>query len=698
MISIENCGLKFIVKILENGVPYIAYFGKEQNVNVPCLSENTHASLLEMRLLGCDINEHHGSRHTGTYPGAILKYSNHRITENDFGKLLEIDVNSDGIVATVSYQFYKDASAVRSWVVVTNNKDEYVALDYITSFCLYNLTALWQSDWEENAFYHVPYNTWHGEMQWKSASAFDWGLVRLQTSSLRRLCFSQTGSWSSGEYLPMGVLENKQEGTSIFWQIEHNGPWYWESSDVKEQGLYLQLTGPNGDSHHFKKVLKKGESFETVTVTVGVAENGFCGAMRELTKCRRAIYRDCDDVRNLPIIFNDYMNCLMGDPSEERCLPLIDAAAEIGCEYYVMDAGWFSNLEGGDDSWWSSLGEFNESKKRFPNGLKYVMDYARSKGMIPGLWIEVEDIGAECPLADKLPDDWFFMRDGKRVMEHGRYQFDYRNQEVFKYFLNKVNKIIDDYNLGYLKIDYNINIGHGSDFNSDDLGDALLEHNRAYLHWIDTLISQHKDLVIENCASGGMRMDYAMLSRLSIQSTSDQTDWRLYSAISSMASTACTPEQSAVWSYPALKDDEEVVVYNMVNAILGRVHQSGFLNKLPEKSFKLVKEGLDCYKNIRSHIRKALPFWPLGIINIRSPYISYGLEDGNTLLIAVWRANGEESKILISIPQIKGKNISISCIYPKEKLVSVSANIDEGIVRVELENKYSARLFKITIL
>ena len=107
-------------------------------------------------------------------------------------------------------------------------------------------------------------------------------------------------------------------------------------------------------------------------------------------------------------------------------------------------------------------------------------------------------------------------------MEHGRYQFDFRNLQVFEYALNKVNRIINDYNIGYLKMDYNVNFGLGTDLYSDSLGEGLLEHNRAFLRWLDTLVDMNKDLVIENCASGGMRMDYAMLSRLSIQSTSDQ--------------------------------------------------------------------------------------------------------------------------------------------------------------------------------
>ena len=38
------------------------------------------------------------------------------------------------------------------------------------------------------------------------------------------------------------------------------------------------------------------------------------------------------------------MNCLWGDPTEAKELPMIAAAAKAGCEYFVIDAGWYADL------------------------------------------------------------------------------------------------------------------------------------------------------------------------------------------------------------------------------------------------------------------------------------------------------------------------------------------------------------------
>ena len=92
-----------------------------------------------------------------------------------------------------------------------------------------------------------------------------------------------------------------------------------------------------------------------------------------------------------------------------------------------------------------------------------VIQRIREKRMIPGLWLEIEVMGINCPLARELPDDWFFLRDGKRVIDHGRYQLDFRNPEVRAHADQIVERLVREFGIGYLKMDYNINAGPGTD-------------------------------------------------------------------------------------------------------------------------------------------------------------------------------------------------------------------------------------------
>ena len=500
---------------------------------------------------------------------------------------------------------------------------------------------------------------------------------------------------------------------------------------MQDNHFYVNISGPAELQSHFSKELKPGESFTSVPAAVGVASADISQAMSELTRYRRLIRRKNRDNEVLPVIFNDYMNCLFGDPTTKKELPLIDAAAEAGCEYYVIDAGWYA-----DGGWWDGVGEWNESRTRFPGGIREVTDYIRSKGMIPGVWLELEVMGINCDLAKSVPDDWFFIRHGKRVYDRSRYQLDFRNPQVIAHVDAVIDKVVKEYGVGYIKMDYNIEPGIGTEINADSFGDGLLQHERAYLAWLDRVFSRYPDLVIENCSSGGLRMDYAMLSRYSIQSTSDQEDYIQYSTIAANVPTGVTSEQAAVWSYPLKKetaeeyaeqgsfgapynadgslDLREETAFNMVNAMLCRIHQSGHLCELAPERMALVKEGIAAYKSIRGDIRRSLPFWPLGLAETAKPWICLALRTESKAYLAVWRRGtpdtGADSDFCcIPLEGIfrtgfscrnesreAGKVRKVSLLYPAETLkehCSFRFAEDSQVLTVRFTEAVMARIF-----
>lgn len=697
LIELQSGGLYFVLdKDKDEHVRLIHFsarpFDKEQ------YKEEDYSeihSLLELHMLGADTNDHHASRHTRTSPARELKYVSHRVEEKEEGQHLTVQMSDGSTQVCMHYQFYAHVAVVRSYAVITNLSEEMQTIDYVSSFKYAGL-ARRTEHWDTDTYLSIPHSGACGELQWRKNSIYQMGLTKYNVYCTKKLSWCQTGTWSSSEFIPMGVLEMPKEKEVIGWQIENNGSWYCELGHaVTKEGLYLQLCGPDYEHNHFLKDLKKGESFTTIPVACGVATGGFDEIVGEMTAYRRVIRRKNEDNENLPVIFNDYMNCLLADPTTEKELPLIDMAAEIGAEYFVVDAGWYAEKEAGGD-WWPIIGQWKEAASRFPNGLTEVMDHIREKGMKPGLWIEIEGIGPDSDIGRTLPDDWFFQIRGKRTIEHYRWQLDFRHPEVRKFADRTLDEIVEKYGLKYLKIDYNINAGIGTDFRAESPGSGLLGHCRAYLNWLDSYISRHPDVVIENCASGGQRMDYALLSRLSIQSTSDQTRYDLYASISSMAGSVVTPEQAAVWSYPHYERDEEEAVYNMVNAMLGRVHQSGFLNRLPKANLERVKEGIACYKSIRQEIKTALPRFPLGYIGFDAPWACGALDCGTHWYLSVWRVDGEKDTIEIPIPSKNGKRMQAECMYPQGLPVQYVCDGESGVLRVTLKEKYRARFFKIT--
>ena len=649
--------------------------------------------------------EIHGTKNSCVSPGYRLELVTFEDSRNEQGRLLTITQTDreTGLKVILRWQFCTGLPIVRCTTELINEGVRPLTVEYVTSFCLTG------RDWrDEDLTLHIPFHSWCHEMTWKSFSLADLGMGQTQPEGLRRssqfIDISNTGNWSTKKYLPMGALESRSGSSVLFWQIEHNGSWHWEMSD-HDGYLYLQLSGPAEHQSHWWTTLESGMSFTSVPVAVGaVGSLPGCAAFPDhagqvLTRYRRLIRRPNADNRDLPVIFNDYMNCLFGDPTAEKEYPMIDRAAEAGCEYYVIDAGWYA-----DGEWWDGVGEWKESRVRFPEGLRKVTDYIRSKGMIPGLWLELEVMGINCPLASKLPDSWFFTRHGRRIVDRSRYQLDFSNPEVREHADRIINRLVEEYGAGYIKMDYNIEPGIGTTGHCESAGEGLLAHNRAYLSWLADTFRRYPDLVIENCSSGGLRMDYAMLSLYPIQSTSDNEDYRRYPVIAANAPMALTPEQAAVWSYPLAGGDIRECAFNLVSAMLLRIHQSGHLADLDETRFDLVREGLSYYKSIRHQIRDALPFWPLGLADYEDGWVCFGLHlppetdrgHGDDL-IAVWRCESEEETVELPYALPDKENADVRVVFPSGSPQKISYDKDASTIRVTLDEPYSARLLRVSM-
>ena len=689
----------------DNRLRFLHFSAKEFNPDELFPITDEGFNMVEMNLAGRNRpHERHGNKFMATSPGYSMKYADFKDTRNDIGRKLIFTVHDEktDIFVDTHMQFYDGLSIVRIFNVVRNEGDKPQVIEYISTFNYEGFEREGKEPQDKKFKVWIPHNSWQKELNWKAFTLPELGLDKVQEGkdmrSSNMVRVSNVGNWSSKEYLPMGYIENTDINTGLFWQIEHNGSWHWEIGDQNGH-MYLGISGPNEVYSHWAKNLEPGESFETVKVAVGVTAEGFDDAMGNLTEYRRRIRRPNNDNEELPVIFNDYMNCLWGKPTEEEEYPLIDAAAEAGCEYYCIDAGWYA-----DGDWWDLVGEWKESSKRFPNGLKKVTDYIRSKGMIPGVWLEPEVMGICCKLAKEVPDDWFFVRHGRRIYDRSRHQLDYRNPEVRAYMDSVVDRIVTEYGVGYFKFDYNIEPGIGTELDADSYGDGMLCHERCYLKWLEGLWERYPDLIIENCSSGGLRMDYAMLSRCSIQSTSDQDKYLYYATIATNAPTGVTPEQAAVWSYPLNHDDDcvtvdelkEETVFNLVSAMLLRIHQSGHLAKLDTERKNLVKEGISVYKEIRKDIPKAVPFWPIGLSSFSDEWSAMGLRNENKYYLAVWRREGNNTECKLPIKELAGSDVKVKKIYPSFGDESYQWSKEEGCLKVTFEKEKMARLFCLT--
>lgn len=474
-----------------------------------------------------------------------------------------------------------------------------------------------------------------------------------------RYAVASHGSWSTGEHLPVGVLlaSAAPDSVALAWQIETSAGWCTDLSQGAE-GAALSLLGPTDLEHQFAQALAPGERFLIEPVALAAVRGGADAAFAELTRYRRGILREPESSA-LPIVYNDFMNTLMGQPSTEALLPLIDAAADAGAEAFCIDAGWFADPELGD--WWSTVGEWQESGSRFSGGLRQLTDRIASRGMRVGIWLEPEVVGVDSPAAAALPEHAFFRRYGRPVVEHRRLHLDFRHPAARAHADEAVDRVVAEYGASYLKLDYNINPGVGTELEATAPGAGLLGHARAYREWLIAVQQRHPGLLIENCSSGAMRADYALLSVSHLQSTSDQQDHRLYPPIAASAPASILPEQCGNWAYPAEGMTDAETAFTLVTGLSGRLYLSGFLDRLRPAQTALLNEAVSLHKELRGGLASAEPFWPLGLPAWEDEVVCLGLRGTSDTLLFVWDRGADA--VDVTLPGIRG---AVRPIFPTD--------------------------------
>jgi alpha-galactosidase len=635
--------------------------------------------LVEIRAAGEDHDYIEAGRYAGSAVGGRLRYVSHTLTPSQCAIRQRDD--RTGLVVESTLQFIGGVLETRTRI--ENSGEDAVTLQAASSFFLNGFTKSGRLPKGLRTLVHVPRNGWYAEFQWAKHLASDLGLNSRFAFGSRHETISSTGTWCSSNYLPMGCLENAESGDVLLWEILHGGSWSWQVAEAGHQ-LYVHVAGPTDAESNWHVTLAPGEAFTTVPCAVAAAAS-FDGAVGALTRHRRRTHLAGHE--KMPVVFNDYMNCLMGDPSEAAVMPLIDAAAEAGAEVYCIDAGWFAAP---GQRWSSTLGNWDPNPERFPSGLSPVFYYIRSKGMTPGIWFEIETMTENLAQSEAVPREWFFERHGRPVISHRRLQLDFRNPDVRAFAREAIDKVLA-LGCGFMKLDYNFDSGPGSELGSANLGQSLVDYEAAFLSWLDSIRADHPELLIEHCASGGQRLGRPYLDRTNSASTSDEGDPMQIARIVAAAPTMLLPEQNGNWAVPEPGHDAGVIASTMLCGAIGRLHIAGKLSELSNDQTEVVQQAVRLHKAIRADIARSVPLWPLGLPGYHDEWICLGLQSPDSLLLAVWRRTGTCRQIDIPVEGLEQAEL----LFP----TSIAGSFERlsGQLRIKLEER-SCALFRIPSL
>ena len=193
------------------------------------------------------------------------------------------------------------------------------------------------------------------------------------------------------------------------------------------------------------------------------------------------------------------------------------AAAALGIERFVLDDGWFGKRD--DDT--SSLGDWHIDKRKYPDGLKPLIDHVVSLGMEFGIWFEPEMVSQNSDLFRAHPD-WLLQVKGRPLLDSRHQQvLDLSRREVSDYLFRCIHDILKDNAIAYIKWDMNRDLTHvgGADGRA-----KTAAQTRAVYGLMARVRAAHPDVEIESCASGGGRADYGILEHTHRVWISDCTD------------------------------------------------------------------------------------------------------------------------------------------------------------------------------
>jgi alpha-galactosidase len=194
----------------------------------------------------------------------------------------------------------------------------------------------------------------------------------------------------------------------------------------------------------------------------------------------------------------------------------VDIASSIGADTFVIDAGWYGPEP---NNWANNVGDWHPGAW-LPNDLGPVRNYVKEKGMLFGLWVEIESVGSAANLRKEHPD-WILTRNGTPVA-NGR-QLDFANPDVAAWAESEISRIITKYDLDLFRIDYNNSVEEGGNRMKDGfLENTQWRHVEALYAVFDHLHKKFPNVIFQNCAGGGGRLDYGIMQRF--QNT-ELSDW-----------------------------------------------------------------------------------------------------------------------------------------------------------------------------
>lgn len=467
---------------------------------------------------------------------------------------------------------------------------------------------------------------------------------------------SRSGRSSKGNH-PWFALFHP-DGAVLSGAVAWSGNWSMRFSSLA--GGEARLTGGLHD-WGFEKTLAPGESIEAPPFVLTLGADLDDAAQNYARVGRKRWYPSNALSSLLPVEWNHWWPYEDAEINEAVFLRNVQEAAQMGFEVCTLDAGWFGPSDR-DTFWEHYRGDWHlVNTRRFPNGIRSIAQEVHARGMKFGIWCEIEGLGQHAALAREHPE-YVARRDGQSLG-----QVCLGNPQAQDWACQTLSRLVTDFGADWIKVDFNLDAGAGCNRtdHGHGAGDGLYAQVRGYYGVMARMRRDFPHVLLENCSSGGLRIDLGTLRQTHTTYLSDpdypEHDLQIFWG----ASTMLAANVLLHWTYSDWRNlnpppyqtfnphdptlTRERWDYMTRTSMLGGFGLSQKLPNLPAWMRARIVEHIHIYKtHVRRFVREAdlfrLTAQPLrnGTAGRCWAAFQYRLPDGSEHLLFVFRLPGGE--------------------------------------------------------
>ena len=480
-----------------------------------------------------------------------------------------------------------------------NGSQSDVTLEMLSSFCIGGLTPFIAGDAPSGITVHRLRSKWSNEARLDSVPVEDLQLdpswSGYGVSSER---FGQTGSMPVRKFFPFVAVEDTEN--RVLWGAQLACPSSWQMEIYRrDDGLCVSGGLADFEFGHWCKTLRPGEHLRTPSAFLSVCAGDTDLLCSRLVSMQSAALNAMTMPERLPVVFNEYCTT-WGRPSFASVERMLAVLQGRDIDYFVIDAGWYASK---DKGWEANMGDWEINEALFPGGFTAAVNAIRAAGLKPGLWFEAEVCGRDAKAYAMT--DHLLKRNGYPITVGTRRFWDMRDGWVQATLEDRVIGLLKRYGFDYVKIDYNDSIGIGCD-GVESLGEGLRQNQLAARAFMDRMRQSVPGLLVENCSSGGHRLEPSFLGISQLSSFSDAHEEREIPIIAANLHRAMLPGQSLIWAVLRKGDTPKRLIWSLCATFLGVMCLSGDVYDLDGGQWALVDSAIRFYRAVSPVIQNGV--------------------------------------------------------------------------------------------